>query len=99
MEASKTNYDQLQKYSDSFRKNTLSNISQAVDGYDKLDQTTKTFASNFISNMDIDPSKMLDTNYLDKQEKTVENLTKKLTQNKDVQDQIKDFQKHKPMGK
>lgn len=93
LEASKTNYDQLQKYSDSFRKNTLSNISQAVDGYDKLDQTTKTFASNFISNMDIDPSKMLDTNYLDKQEKTVENLTKKLTQNKDVQDQIKDFQK------
>lgn len=99
LEASKTNYDQLQKYSDSFRKNTLSNISQAVDGYDKLDQTTKTFASNFISNMDIDPSKMLDTNYLDKQEKTVENLTKKLTQNKDVQDQIKDFQKTQANGK
>lgn len=97
--ASKTNYDQLQKYSDSFRKNTLSNISQAVDGYDKLDQTTKTFASNFISNMDIDPSKMLDTDYLDKQEKTVENLTKKLTQNKDVQDQIKDFQKTQINGK
>ncbi|NSG57525.1 hypothetical protein [Anaerostipes hadrus] len=97
--ASKTNYDQLQKYSDSFRKNTLSNISQAVDGYDKLDQTTKTFASNFISNMDIDPSKMLDTDYLDKQEKTVENLTKKLTQNKDVQDQIKDFQKTQTNGK
>lgn len=97
--ASKTNYDQLQKYSDSFRKNTLSNISQAVDGYDKLDQTTKTFASNFISNMDIDPSKMLDTDYLDKQEKTVENLTKKLTQNKDVQDQIKDFQKTQANGK
>lgn len=97
--ASKTNYDQLQKYSDSFRKNTLSNISQSVDGYDKLDQTTKTFASNFISNMDIDPSKMLDTNYLDKQEKTVENLTKKLTQNKDVQDQIKDFQKTQANGK
>lgn len=97
--ASKTNYDQLQKYSDSFRKNTLSNISQAVDGYDKLDQTTKTFASNFISNMDIDPSKMLDTDYLDKQEKTVENLTKKLTQNKDVQDQIKDFQKTQVNGK
>ena len=99
LEASKTNYDQLQKYSDSFRKNTLSNISQAVAGYDKLDQTTKTFASNFISNMDIDPSKMLDTNYLDKQEKTVENLTKKLTQNKDVQDQIKDFQKTQANGK
>ena len=99
MAASKTNYDQLQKYSDSFRKNTLSNISQAVDGYDKLDQTTKTFASNFISNMDIDPSKMLDTDYLDKQEKTVENLTKKLTQNKDVQDQIKDFQKTQANGK
>lgn len=99
LEASKTNYDQLQKYSDSFRKNTLSNISQAADGYDKLDQTTKTFASNFISNMDIDPSKMLDTNYLDKQEKTVENLTKKLTQNKDVQDQIKDFQKTQANGK
>lgn len=99
LEASKTNYDQLQKYSDSFRKNTLSNISQAVDGYDKLDQTTKTFASNFISNMDIDPSKMLDTNYLDKQEKTVENLTKKFTQNKDVQDQIKDFQKTQANGK
>ena len=99
LEASKTNYDQLQKYSDSFRKNTLSNISQAVDGYDKMDQTTKTFASNFISNMDIDPSKMLDTNYLDKQEKTVENLTKKLTQNKDVQDQIKDFQKTQANGK
>lgn len=97
--ASKTNYDQLQKYSDSFRKNTLSNVSQAVDGYDKLDQTTKTFASNFISNMDIDPSKMLDTDYLDKQEKTVENLTKKLTQNKDVQDQIKDFQKTQANGK
>lgn len=97
--ASKTNYDQLQKYSDSFRKNTLSNISQAVDGYDKLDQTTKTFASNFISNMDIDSSKMLDTDYLDKQEKTVENLTKKLTQNKDVQDQIKDFQKTQVNGK
>lgn len=97
--ASKTNYDQLQKYSDSFRKNTLSNISQAVDGYDKLDQTTKTFASNFISNMDIDPSKMLDTDYLDKQEKTVENLTRKLTQNKDVQDQIKDFQKTQANGK
>lgn len=97
--ASKTNYDQLQKYSDSFRKNTLSNISQAVDGYDKLDQTTKTFASNFISNMDIDPSKMLDTDYLDKQEKAVENLTKKLTQNKDVQDQIKDFQKTQANGK
>ena len=97
--ASKTNYDQLQKYSDSVRKNTLSNISQAVDGYDKLDQTTKTFASNFISNMDIDPSKMLDTDYLDKQEKTVENLTKKLTQNKDVQDQIKDFQKTQVNGK
>ena len=97
--ASKTNYAQLQKYSDSFRKNTLSNISQAVDGYDKLDQTTKTFASNFISNMDIDPSKMLDTDYLDKQEKTVENLTKKLTQNKDVQDQIKDFQKTQVNGK
>lgn len=97
--ASKTNYDQLQKYSDSFRKNTLSNISQAVDGYDKLDQTTKTFASNFISNMDIDPSKMLDTDYLDKQEKTVENLTKKLTQNKDVQDKIKDFQKTQANGK
>lgn len=97
--ASKTNYDQLQKYSDSFRKNTLSNISQAVDGYDKLDQTTKTFASNFISNMDIDPSKMLDTDYLNKQEKTVENLTKKLTQNKDVQDQIKDFQKTQANGK
>lgn len=97
--ASKTNYDQLQKYSDSFRKNTLSNISQAVDGYDKLDQTTKTFASNFISNMDIDPSKMLDTDYLDKEEKTVENLTKKLTQNKDVQDQIKDFQKTQANGK
>ena len=97
--ASKTNYDQLQKYSDSFRKNTLSNISQAVDGYDKLDQTTKTFASNFISNMDIDTSKMLDTDYLDKQEKTVENLTKKLTQNKDVQDQIKDFQKTQANGK
>lgn len=97
--ASKTNYDQLQKYSDSFRKNTLSNISQAVDGYDKLDQTAKTFASNFISNMDIDPSKMLDTDYLDKQEKTVENLTKKLTQNKDVQDQIKDFQKTQANGK
>lgn len=97
--ASKTNYDQLQKYSDSFKKNTLSNISQAVDGYDKLDQTTKTFASNFISNMDIDPSKMLDTDYLDKQEKTVENLTKKLTQNKDVQDQIKDFQKTQANGK
>lgn len=97
--ASKTNYDQLQKYSDSFRKNTLSNISQAVDGYDKLDQTTKTFASNFISNMDIDPSKMLDTDYLDKQEKTVENLTKKLTQNKDIQDQIKDFQKTQANGK
>lgn len=97
--ASKTNYDQLQKYSDSFRKNTLSNISQAVDGYDKLDQTTKTFASNFISNMDIDPSKMLDTDYLDKQEKTVENLTKKLTQNKDVQGQIKDFQKTQANGK
>ena len=97
--ASKTNYDQLQKYSDSFRKNTLSNISQAVDGYDKLDQTTKTFASNFISNMDIDPSKMLDTDYLDKQEKTVENLTKKLTQNKDVQNQIKDFQKTQANGK
>lgn len=97
--ASKTNYDQLQKYSDSFRKNTLSNISQAVVGYDKLDQTTKTFASNFISNMDIDPSKMLDTDYLDKQEKTVENLTKKLTQNKDVQDQIKDFQKTQANGK
>lgn len=97
--ASKTNYDQLQKYSDSFRKNTLSNISQAVDGYDKLDQTTKTFASNFISNMDIDPSKMLDTDYLDQQEKTVENLTKKLTQNKDVQDQIKDFQKTQANGK
>lgn len=97
--ASKTNYDQLQKYSDSFRKNTLSNISQAVDGYDKLDQTTKTFASNFISNIDIDPSKMLDTDYLDKQEKTVENLTKKLTQNKDVQDQIKDFQKTQVNGK
>lgn len=97
--ASKTNYDQLQKYSDSFRKNTLSNISQAVDGYDKLDQTTKTFASNFISNMDIDLSKMLDTDYLDKQEKTVENLTKKLTQNKDVQDQIKDFQKTQANGK
>lgn len=99
LEASKTNYDQLQKYSDSFRKNTLSNISQAVDGYDKLDKTTKTFASNFISNMDIDPSKMLDTDYLDKQEKTVENLTKKLTQNKDVQDQIKDFQKTQANGK
>ena len=99
LEASKTNYDQLQKYSDSFRKNTLSNISQAVDGYDKLDQTTKTFASNFISNMDIDPSKMLDTDYLDKQEKTVENLTKKLTQNKDVHDQIKDFQKTQANGK
>lgn len=99
LEASKTNYDQLQKYSDSFRKNTLSNISQAVDGYDKLDQITKTFASNFISNMDIDPSKILDTNYLDKQEKTVENLTKKLTQNKDVQDQIKDFQKTQANGK
>ena len=99
LEASKTNYDQLQKYSDSFRKNTLSNISQAVDGYDKLDQTTKKFASNFVSNMDIDPSKMLDTNYLDKQEKTVENLTKKLTQNKDVQDQIKDFQKTQANGK
>lgn len=99
LEASKTNYDQLQKYSDSFRKNTLSNISQAVDGYDKLDQTTKTFASNFTSNMDIDPSKILDTNYLDKQEKTVENLTKKLTQNKDVQDQIKDFQKTQANGK
>lgn len=97
--ASKTDYDQLQKYSDSFRKNTLSNISQAVDGYDKLDQTTKTFASNFISNMDIDPSKMLDIDYLDKQEKTVENLTKKLTQNKDVQDQIKDFQKTQANGK
>lgn len=97
--ASKTNYDQLQKYSDSFRKNTLSNISQAVDGYDKLDQTTKTFASNFISNMDIDPSKMLDTDYLDKQEKTVENLTKKLTQNKDVQEKIKDFQKTQANGK
>lgn len=97
--ASKTNYDQLQKYSDSFRKNTLSNISQAVDGYDKLDKATKTFASNFISNMDIDPSKMLDTDYLDKQEKTVENLTKKLTQNKDVQDQIKDFQKTQANGK
>lgn len=97
--ASKTDYDQLQKYSDSFRKNTLSNISQAVDGYDKLDQTTKTFASNFISNMDIDPSKMLDTDYLDKQEKTVENLTKKLTQNKDVQDKIKDFQKTQANGK
>lgn len=97
--ASKTNYDQLQKYSDSFRKNTLSNISQSVDGYDKLDQTTKTFASNFISNMDIDPSKMLDTDYLDKQEKTVENLTKKLTQNKDVQDQIKDFQETQANGK
>lgn len=97
--ASKTNYDQLQKYSDSFRKNTLSNISQAVDGYDKLDKTTKTFASNFISNMDIDPSKMLDTDYLDKQEKTVENLTKKLTQNKDVQDQIKYFQKTQANGK
>lgn len=97
--ASKTNYDQLQKYSDSFRKNTLSNISQAIDGYDKLDQTTKTFASNFISNMDIDPSKMLDTDYLDQQEKTVENLTKKLTQNKDVQDQIKDFQKTQANGK
>ena len=77
----------------------LSNISQAVDGYDKLDQTTKTFASNFISNMDIDPSKMLDTDYLDKQEKTVENLTKKLTQNKDVQDKIKDFQKTQANGK
>lgn len=99
LEASKTNYDQLQKYSDSFRKNTLSNISQAVDGYDKLDQTTKTFASNFISNMDIDPSKMLDTDYLDKQEKTVENLTKKLTQNKNVHDQIKDFQKTQANGK
>lgn len=99
LEASKTNYDQLQKYSDSFRKNTLSNISQAVDGYDKLDQTTKTFASNFISNMDIDPSKMLDTDYIDKQEKTVENLTKKLTQNKDVHDQIKDFQKTQANGK
>lgn len=97
--ASKTDYDQLQKYSDSFRKNTLSNISQAVDGYEKLDQTTKTFASNFISNMDIDPSKMLDIDYLDKQEKTVENLTKKLTQNKDVQDQIKDFQKTQANGK
>lgn len=99
LEASKTNYDQLQKYSDSFRKNTLSNISQAVAGYDKLDKTTKTFASNFISNMDIDPSKMLDTDYLDKQEKTVENLTKKLTRNKDVQDQIKDFQKTQANGK
>ena len=49
--------------------------------------------------MDIDPSKMLDTDYLDKQEKTVENLTKKLTQNKDVHDQIKDFQKTQANGK
>lgn len=93
LKASKTNYDQLEKYSDNFRKNTLSNISQAVDGYDKLDKTTKTFASNFISNMDIDPSKMLDISYLENQEKTVKELTKKLTQSKDVQNQIKDFQK------
>lgn len=93
LEAQATNYEQLEKYSDSFRKNTLSNISQAVDGYEKLDKTTKTFASNFISNMDIDPEKMLDTDYLEKQEQTVENLTKKLTQSKDVQNQIKDFQK------
>ena len=93
LKASKTNYDQLEKYSDNFRKNTLSNISQAVDGYDKLDNTTKTFASNFISNMDIDPSKMLDIKYLKNQEEAVEKLTKKLTQSKDVQNQIKDFQK------
>ena len=93
LEASKTNYDQLQKYSDSFRKNTLSNISQAVDGYEKLDKTTQTFASNFISNMDIDPSKMLDTGYLKKQEKSVRDLTEKLTKSKDVRNEIKDFQK------
>lgn len=93
LEASKTNYDQLQKYSDSFRKNTLSNISQAVDGYEKLDKTTQTFASNFISNMDIDPSKMLDTDYLEKQEKSVRDLTETLTKSKDVRNEIKDFQK------
>lgn len=93
LEAQATNYEQLEKYSDNFRKNTLSNISQAVDGYEKLDKATQTFASNFISNMDIDPEKMLDTDYLEKQEQTVENLTKKLTQSKDVQNQIKDFQK------
>lgn len=93
LEASKTNYDQLQKYSDSFRKNTLSNISQAVDGYEKLDKTTQTFASNFISNMDIDSSKMLDTDYLEKQEKSVRDLTETLTKSKDVRNEIKDFQK------
>lgn len=93
LEASKTNYDQLQKYSDSFRKNTLSNISQAVDGYEKLDKTTQTFASNFISNMDIDPSKMLDTDYLEKQEKSVRDLTETLTKSKDARNEIKDFQK------
>lgn len=93
LEASKTNYDQLQKYSDSFRKNTLSNISQTVDGYEKLDKTTQTFASNFISNMDIDPSKMLDTDYLEKQEKSVRDLTETLTKSKDVRNEIKDFQK------
>lgn len=93
LEASKTNYEQLEKYSDSFRKNTLSNISQAVKGYDELDKTTQTFASNFISNMDIDPSKMLDTKYLEEQEKNVRDLTETLTKSKDVRNEIKDFQK------
>lgn len=93
LEASKTNYDQLKEYSDDFRKNTLFNISQAVDGYDKLDKTTQTFASNFVSNMDIDPSKMLDTKYLEEQEKSVQKLTETLTKNKDVRNEIKDFQK------
>lgn len=94
VEATKSNLKEVQDQLKEFKSTTLENTLEASQGFATLDKTSKEFAKNYVSNMDLSSDKMSGkgaTKYLEEQEQKVRSFTSKLATDSSFKDAYKNF--------
>lgn len=76
------NYKEMQSVVEEFKEGTLTNLVQAADGYDKLDNSTKSFADKFVKNLSIDTSDIDSDKGIKKVEQRVKDIMETVTGSK-----------------
>ena len=93
-DATKDGLKQVQDYLKEFKSTTLENTLEASQGFATLDKTSREFAKNYVSNMDLSSDKMSGegaTKYLEEQEQKVRSFTSKLATDSSLKDAYEKF--------
>ena len=94
VDGTKSNLKDLTDYLKDFKDSTLSNVLEASSGFATLDKTSQEFAKSYVSNMDLDSSKIEGkgaTKYLEEQEQKVRSFTTKLATDSSLKDAYQKF--------